>query len=488
MNSESKRAFFAILLSGVVLLLWQYMFFPKSNIVNGHLEEAIVKDETVSTNFKQVLPPINSPIKTNEEFRSDVFLLENNDQKIVLDSFFTIKEIQNKSANVSLDAVANKEKPLVISVLDGDNVYPLSLTDVVVEKSRVTAKALDGIVQVEISLGDNSRFKVKINSSRALKLRLALKIDDKRHSNATVPEFLIYAKDVERYQYGSDEFGDANIKWAGVDFDYHLFAFVLKDKSAFKFRANEKGELILDQAVAENEANFDLVFLKKNYDDLLAQGDNLHLAVDFGLLGIISVPILRGLQLSYSYIPNYGIAIIFITIIVRLLTFPLQYKSFKSMKKMQKLQPEMAAIREKYKEDPQRMQKETMDLFKKAGTNPFGGCLPLLLQLPIFFAFYTVLANAVELVGAPFYLWITDLSIKDPYFVLPIVMTLAMLLQQKITPMTTMDPMQQKIMLFMPVIFGFIMKDLPSGLALYILVSTIFGILQQFLVYKTTED
>ena len=133
------------------------------------------------------------------------------------------------------------------------------------------------------------------------------------------------------------------------------------------------------------------------------------------------------------------------------------------------------------------MQKETMDLFKKAGANPLSGCLPLLLQMPFFFAIYKVLYSSVELVGAPFYGWIADLSIHDPYYILPLLMAVAMFAQQKMTPTTAMDPTQAKIMLFMPVIFAFIMKSLPAGLVLYILVSTVVGLLQQMLVYKMAD-
>ena len=211
------------------------------------------------------------------------------------------------------------------------------------------------------------------------------------------------------------------------------------------------------------------------------------MSVDFGFFAVLAVPILRGLQFIHKFIPNYGIAIILLTIFLRLITFPLQYKSFKSMKKMQTIQPELAKIKEKYKDEPQKMQKETMDLFKKAGANPLSGCLPLLLQMPFFFAIYRVLYSAVELVGAPFYGWIHDLSIHDPFYVLPVLMGLAMLAQQKLTPQTTVDPTQQKIMMFMPVIFAFIMKSLPAGLVLYIFVSTVVGVAQQALVYRMAD-
>ena len=128
-----------------------------------------------------------------------------------------------------------------------------------------------------------------------------------------------------------------------------------------------------------------------------------------------------------------------------------------------------------------------MAIFKKAGANPLGGCLPLLLQMPVFFAFYAVLQNSVELVGAPFFGWITDLSVKDPYYVTPVLMTIAMFLQQKLTPSTTIDATQKKIMMFMPLIFGFILKDYPAGLSLYILVSTLFGVAQQYLTQRATS-
>ena len=154
---------------------------------------------------------------------------------------------------------------------------------------------------------------------------------------------------------------------------------------------------------------------------------------------------------------------------------------------MQDIQPELTKIREKFKLDPQKMQQETMALFKKAGANPLGGCLPLVLQMPIFFAFYKVLYSSVELVDAPFYFWIVDLSQKDPYYVLPILMAGAMFFHQKLTPTTTMDPTQRKLMLFMPLIFAVFMKDFPAGLTLYIFVSTVFALLQQMFVFKRTS-
>lgn len=230
-----------------------------------------------------------------------------------------------------------------------------------------------------------------------------------------------------------------------------------------------------------------VIYAKKNYDQLAKLGDNLQLSVDFGFFSIIAVPILKRLQFFYKYIPNYGIAIILLTILIRLLTFPLQFKSFKSMKKMQDVQPELQKIREKYKDDPQHLQRESMELFKRAGANPLDGCLPLLMQMPILIAFYQVLYNAIELVGAPFYFWITNLSIKDPYYLLPVLIGISIFFQSKINPSPSADPTQKKVMMFMPLIFTFFMKDLPAKLNLYIFVSTLFGIIQQLFVYKVVK-
>ena len=153
------------------------------------------------------------------------------------------------------------------------------------------------------------------------------------------------------------------------------------------------------------------------------------------------------------------------------------------MKKMQKIQPQMQAIRERHKADPQVLQKETMALMQREKVNPLGGCLPMLLQMPIFFALFRVLGQSIELYQAPFFGWIHDLSIKDPYYVLPVLMGITLFIQQKTTP-TTMDPQQAKVMQFMPIIFSFMMVSLPSGLTLYTFISTLFGVIQQQILMR----
>jgi YidC/Oxa1 family membrane protein insertase len=324
----------------------------------------------------------------------------------------------------------------------------------------------------------------KATSSKIFKYRFIYKSEPKKLENGQERVFAYYTDELLREIVGVEESGDRAIKWAGIDFNYHLFAAYFEKPSDLIYKLSADNTFTLFSNKNVNELNYNVLYVKKEYNYLSSLGNNLNTSVDFGIWGFFAIWILKGLQFFYKLIPNYGISIILLTLLIRFVTFPLQYKSVVSMKKLQLIQPELTKIREKHKEDPSRLQKESMELFKKSGANPIGGCLPLLLQMPVFFAFYKVLHSAVELVDAPFMLWIHDLSNKDPFFVLPVLMTVAMFLQQKLTPNTITDPVQKKVMMFMPLIFGFIMKDLPSGLSLYIFVSTLFTIIQQLLVFN----
>jgi YidC/Oxa1 family membrane protein insertase len=201
----------------------------------------------------------------------------------------------------------------------------------------------------------------------------------------------------------------------------------------------------------------------------------------------IAVPILWLLRWFNGYTHNYGVAIILLTVLTKVLFFPLTIKSMRSMKAMQALQPQINALRSKYKSDPQRIQRETMELYKEHRVNPLGGCLPMVVQIPVFYALYVALSVAVEMQNAPFVcfgrlfgmdLWICDLAAQDPTYVLPILMGVSMFVQQKMTP-TMGDPRQAKMMLLMPVVFTFMFLNLPSGLVLYWTLSNVFQIAQQ---------
>jgi len=205
-------------------------------------------------------------------------------------------------------------------------------------------------------------------------------------------------------------------------------------------------------------------------------------AIEYGWFTFISKPLFKVLEWFHKILSNWGWAIVAVTLLIKLLLFPLSYKGMLSMQKLKDLAPKMTEIKEKYKKDPQKMNAKMMELYKKHGANPMGGCLPMILQIPIFFALYRVLLNAVELQGAEWMLWITDLSLKDPLFILPLLMGATMWYQQKITPNTMTDPMQQKIFQWLPVVMTVFFVTFPAGLVLYWLVNSLFTIAQQFVI------
>jgi YidC/Oxa1 family membrane protein insertase len=204
--------------------------------------------------------------------------------------------------------------------------------------------------------------------------------------------------------------------------------------------------------------------------------------IEYGWFTFASKPLFGFLSFLHGIFGNWGWSIIALTLIVRMILYPLTYKGMVSMQKIKDLSPKLKEIKEKYKGDPQRINAATMEMYKKHNANPLGGCLPMLLQIPIFFAIYRVLLNAVELQGAPWILWVHDLSRMDEYYVLPILMGASMFFQQRLTPNNFTDPMQEKIMKYLPVIFTFFFLTFPSGLVLYWFVNNLFSIAQQFVV------
>jgi YidC/Oxa1 family membrane protein insertase len=221
----------------------------------------------------------------------------------------------------------------------------------------------------------------------------------------------------------------------------------------------------------------------KDLDLLKSFGSDLDRALDFGWFDIIAKPVQYAMKFFYQYTGNYGIAIILLTIIIKILFWYPTHISYKSMKEMKKVQPEMAKLREKFKDDKEKLNKETMELYRRYKVNPMSGCLPIAIQIPIFFALYKVLLYSIEIRHAPFYWWIHDLSAMDPYYISPILMGGSMFIQQWMTP-TTGDPTQAKIMLIMPVVFTFMFLSFPTGLVIYWLFNNLLSIGQQVYINK----
>jgi YidC/Oxa1 family membrane protein insertase len=267
------------------------------------------------------------------------------------------------------------------------------------------------------------------------------------------------------------------------------------DSSAEMVESTFVGPKVMIQPGAQQEIRFKLYMGPKEIKTLQAAHLKLEKAVNFGWFDVIAQPLLVCLKFFYRFTHNYGIAIILLTFLIKVLFWPLTHKSYVSMQAMKKLQPKMAQIREKYKNDKEKMNQEIMQLYRTHKANPLGGCLPMVLQIPVFFALYRVLYSSIAMRHAPFVWWINDLSAPDrlpvgfqiPYLggfpVLTLLMGASMFIQQKMTP-TTGDPRQEKMMLMMPVIFTFMFVNFPSGLVLYWLVNNVLTIGQQYYINK----
>jgi YidC/Oxa1 family membrane protein insertase len=298
----------------------------------------------------------------------------------------------------------------------------------------------------------------------------------------------VVLKDADRMEFVAKKLTEPKnfkegVKWIAQEDKYFFSSIVPKVQIEDSKVWSKNGDALAALKLPAGVSNYFIYAGPKEYDTLKKYGVGLEHIVDFGFFSILARPLFWLMKVFYDIFPNYGVAIIILTIIVRIPFIPLINKGQKSMKKLQDIQPRMAEIKEKYKKDPQKMQKETMELYKKHKVNPMGGCLPMLLQIPVFFALYKVLLIAIELRGAPFMLWIKDLSVKDPYYILPIIMGATMVIQQKMTP-STMDPTQQKIMMIMPIVFTFMFLTFPSGLVLYWLVNNVLSIAQQWHMNK----
>ena len=288
--------------------------------------------------------------------------------------------------------------------------------------------------------------------------------------------------------------------FAGVDNHYFLAAALTGGRDAtVQYRAvplpplapgGDARELMaFDLALADGLADLPFYVGPKDFDVLEAADPVLPPAIEFGFLSWLVVPLHRSLSWVHGGVGNWGLSIIILTVMINLVIFPLRHKQVVSARKMQEIQPEMKAIQERYKHlkatDPQKqkMNQEVLALYRERGVNPVSGCLPLLATMPILFAFYRLLSMAIEMRGAPFMLWITDLSVHDPLYITPVIMGGSMVLQTWLTP-TQVDPMQQKMMMAMPVVFTFMFLWAPSGLVIYWLTSNVLGIGQQVLTNR----
>ncbi len=367
--------------------------------------------------------------------------------------------------------------------------YPMDLT---VAAENTTQNQITGNVRALLKTTPPSK-----KSSYYAFVGMALLLDDKLEK--------LEPDDMEEKKGFSGQIG-----WVAYESEYFMQAVVPENapKGAFSGQSLPSGALeayyigpplsLVSRGVSK--ARFTLYFGPRDLTVLKETGNHLDRAINFGWTDIIAKPLLYTLRFFNDYVKNWGISIILLTICIKIIFWPLTHKSYKSMKEMQKLQPLMAKIREKHKDNKEQMNKELMALYKTYKVNPFGGCLPMVIQIPVFFALFRILGASIELRHAPFMLWINDLSAPDrlfqfpfqiPYMeppsgipVLTLLMGASMFVQQKMTP-TPGDPSQAKIMLALPIVFTFLFINFPSGLVLYWLVNNVLSIGQQYRIKRS---
>lgn len=282
-----------------------------------------------------------------------------------------------------------------------------------------------------------------------------------------------------------------SLKWVALQDKYFISALIPKTSATALLK--KQGDKLVSTAVrlpidsSGAPLQLQLFAGPKEYDTLQSLQLRLEDTIDFGwflfgswdMVRAVAKPIFYVLRYINEYTHNYGLTIIILTVIIKLLFVPLQYKSYTSMKQMQGIQPKVAALQEKFKDDRERLNKELIKLYRDHKVNPVGGCLPMILQMPVFVSLFNILYMTIDLRQAPLGLWITDLSVQDPYYILPIIMGISMVVMQKIQP-TTMDPTQAKVMLMLPALMTFLFINFPAGLVLYWLTNNVLTIVQQF--------
>ncbi|TCV95475.1 membrane protein insertase YidC [Biostraticola tofi] len=415
------------------------------------------------------------------------------------------------------DNPANGERPLYTANQDtyvlADNQselrIPLTFTAAngVVYTKTFILKRGDYALSVDYGIHNTSAEPLELTLFGQLKQSIQLpKARDTGSSNFALHTYrgAAYSTTDNKYQkYSFSDIEDENLSittqggWVSMLQQYFATAWIPRTQGTNTFYTTNLGNgqaavgfkatPITLQPGAQQNLNATLWVGPEIQDKMAAIAPHLDLTVDYGWLWFISQPLFKLLKFLQTFIGNWGFSIIVITFIVRGIMYPLTKAQYTSMAKMRMLQPKLAAMRERIGDDKQRMSQEMMALYKSEKVNPLGGCLPLVIQMPIFLALYYMLMGSIELRHAPFALWIHDLSAQDPYYILPILMGITMFFIQKMSPTTVTDPMQQKVMTFMPVIFTVFFLWFPSGLVLYYIVSNLVTILQQQLIYRGLE-
>lgn len=531
---ENKNTILALILMLVVWTGFTFLFPPQEDVAKNASQDkkksseiSVEKSSSTSVNVTDSSDEIDNSIPENHHkslssdefvsFENDFYAIQFNKRGGVISSIKLLDYRQENSPEAPPVNLIDKDNEIsTLNVLSGSGLG-LSGDEIYRVKKNITDKHQEVVLSTQLDNGVtvkkvfsfspdsylvNVDLEITNNTSSDLKDVLQVSLNnywedsfaDNRFDYIGFTSYVdseLQEDKVEDITSASKTY-TGGISWSGYTNKYFLSALVNKDsvfnsvsleRNAKRISNTARVSDLYIPANSKTTIPFDVYFGPKNIDYLSAAGENLKEVVDFGFFAFLSKPLHLCLKFFYDYVHNYGVSIIILTVIIKLLFWPLTQKSYTSMKAMQTLQPEMKKLREKYRGDKEGLNRSMMELYKDHRVNPLGGCLPMLVQIPVFIALYKVLLGTIELRHAPFAFWITDLSVKDPYYITPIIMGATMFIQQKMTP-STMDPLQAKMMLAMPVVFTFIFLNFPSGLVLYWLVNNLLTIFQQYLIYR----
>ncbi|PUD72021.1 membrane protein insertase YidC [Helicobacter pylori] len=539
-NNNNLRLILAIALSFLFIALYSYFFQKPNKTTTETTKQETTKQETANNN---AAPSPTAPNTITQDFSVTQTIPQENllstisfeHAKIEIDSLGRIKQVYLKDKkyltpkqkgfleHVShlFSSKENSQPPLKeLPLLATDKLKPLEVRFL---DPTLNNKAFNTPYSAsKTTLGPNEQL-VLTQDLGALTIIKTLTFYDDLHydlkiafksSNNIIPSYVITngyrpVADLDSYTFSGVLLENNDKKIEKIEdkdakeikrFSNTLFlSSVDRYFTTLLFTKDPQGfEALIDSEIGtknplgfislKNEANLHGYIGPKDYRSLKAISPMLTDVIEYGLITFFAKGVFVLLDYLYQFVGNWGWAIILLTIIVRLILYPLSYKGMVSMQKLKELAPKMKELQEKYKGEPQKLQAHMMQLYKKHGANPLGGCLPLILQIPVFFAIYRVLYNAVELKSSEWILWIHDLSIMDPYFILPLLMGASMYWHQSVTPNTMTDPMQAKIFKLLPLLFTIFLITFPAGLVLYWTTNNILSVLQQLIINKVLEN
>ena len=512
MNSQDtqKRVLIATLISFLFFVLYDQYFIPKptqSQQTTTQQTQTTTNSAPNVTNTTEIGAKVENDAPKSSNAQEIIAIVELPTVTIEIDKFARINQVTFKNnyldedeQHVKLFGDYNILRPLEVRFADTTinssafktpyvaNVQKLDATKDA-QELILTQTLKDITVTKKITFYPDSHYEISVKSSDSSKVffltpgfRPVAEVDEFVFHGALIKEFdnTITTIDDEDLDI-TVTFKDSKIA-AASDKYYTTALYDLNNglKRVIVDPDRDDNPLVFIEAKGEITVNGYVG--AKDHKMLANINPELTSIIEYGWFTFISKPLFIALNYLYGIFGNWGWAIVVLTIIIKFILFPLTYKGMMGMQKLKDLAPKIKEIQAKHKGDPQKSSAAMMELYKKHNANPMGGCLPMLLQIPIFFAIYRVLLNAIELKGAEWILWIDDLAVMDPYFILPILMGASMFLQQHITPNTITDPMQQKIFKWLPILMTFFFITFPAGLTLYWFINNLFSVAQQYYI------